>query len=388
MIAKKSLIILSLVWLASHTIHSSPLFGTRGGNYEADFQWAIIGAGPAGIIAAAVLRDLGTPDNAITLVDPEFNAGRMGAFYSNVPGNAKVKDVIDFLTCSKTFQEISCPAFDILYTMDPEFEYSLKYIVEPLIAITKHLCSKLECQKATLTSLSFENDVWRVGTTQKIFTASHVILATGSHPKRLDYECKQEIILDQALDKPYLATAVGKDDTVAVVGSGQSAILLLKYLTEVIVGRVINFYKKPIDFDNPESGLKGITAKWAQEVLLKKPPVNLLRLLNTPEALQAWLPICTKIIYAIGFERNEIPLIGDAAQINFDDRNGIIGPRLFGIGIAFPEKIEDEAGNLTARIGLLSFMEYAQEILPQWLAVKAPLTRYEQFEDLFRIEIL
>ena len=68
--------------------------------------------------------------------------------------------------------------------------------------------------------------------------------------------------------------------------------------------------------------------------------------------------------------------------------SGIIGPRLFGIGIAFPEKFEDETGKTISRIGLLAFMEYAQEILPQWMATKISLSRYQQFDELFSIELL
>ena len=62
------------------------------------------------------------------------------------------------------------------------------------------------------------------------------------HPKKLDYDCKHEIPLDIALDKSALAQCITQQDTVAVVGSAQSAILLLKYLTELHCGRIINFY--------------------------------------------------------------------------------------------------------------------------------------------------
>ena len=44
--------------------------------------------------------------------------------------------------------------------------------------------------------------------------------------------------------------------------------------------------------------------------------------------------------------------------------------------------------NSIARIGLLSFMEYAPEMLPTWMATKISLSRYQQFEELFNIELL
>jgi hypothetical protein len=357
-------------------------------HYNADVQWTIVGGGPAGIIVIGVLIDLGTDPQQIMWVDPKFNVGRMGEYYGNVPGNAKTTQFIEFLNSCKTFGLCNSPAREKLYQLDQDTEYSLQVIVEPLQEITDYLRTKVKSRKDSLRSLSYTNDVWYVSVSNECFTSAHIILATGSHPKKLDYDCKNEIPLDMALNKECLAQCVDAQDTIAIIGSAQSAILLLKYLSELPVGRFINFYRHPLDFDPlSENSLKGMTARWARDVLLKTPPVNLLRIYNSCEALKAWLPICTKIIYAVGFERNDLPPISCAPNINFNDPNGVIGPRLFGIGIAFPEKYESEQGKIMSRIGLVSFMEYAQEMLPQWMALKS-LSPYEKFEDLFMIELL
>jgi len=380
-----------LVLLASistiHFLHSESAYPKQSVRYNADAEWAIVGAGPAGIIIVGLLLELGTDPKSIIWVDPEFNVGRLGKYYASVPGNAKTKTYIEFLQSCQIFLEANSPAYEKLFTLDQEVEYPLQVIVEPLADISKYLCSKVHCKKDNLCALNFANDVWNVGTSSECFTASHVVLATGSHPKKLDYDCKNEIPLDLALDKEVLRQQVSLKDTVAVVGSAQSAILLLKYLSELPVGRIINFYRNEIEFDG-ESGLKAATARWARDVLLKTPPANLLRVFNSCDALKAWLPICTKIIYAVGFERNDLPTIANAPYVNFNDPNGILGPRLFGIGIAFPEKYEDENGKIISRIGLLSFMEYAQEILPSWMATKRSLALYAQFEELFDIQML
>lgn len=369
-------------------IYCKSLYPTRSIRYKADAEWAIIGSGPAGIIVLGVLLDLGTDPKSIVWIDPEFNVGRLGKYYASVPGNAKTKTYIEFLQSCQTFQEVNSPAIAKLHTLDQETEFQLQVIVDPLVDISNYLCTKVKCKKDSLCSLSFGDDVWNIGLKNgSCFTASHVVLAIGSHPKKLDYDCKNEIPLDLALDKEALRQHVMLHDTIAVVGSGQSAILLLKYLSELSVGRVINFWRNPIEFDG-ESGLKASTARWARDVLLKTPPANLLRIYNSCDALKAWLPICTKIIYAVGYERNDLPNINNAPYLNFDDPNGILGPRLFGIGIAFPEKYEDEQGKTISRIGLLSFMEYAQEILPSWMATKKSLADYARFEDLFTIDIL
>ena len=81
------------------------------------------------------------------------------------------------------------------------------------------------------------------------------------------------------------------------------------------------------------------------------------------------MPHCTKIIYAIGYERSALPSISTLPHCydSYDAHTGIIGPRLFGIGIAFPEQYTDLAGSQQLGIGLIDFMQYAQYIVPSWL---------------------
>ena len=222
-----------------------------------------------------------------------------------------------------------------------------------------------------------------------------MVLATGSRPRSLDYQCTNEIGLDTALSKECLAQSVNREDSLAVVGSSHSAVLVLKFLSELQVKRIVNFYKSPLQYSvdmgawtlHNASGLKGIAAQWAKEVLEKNPPANLMRVYNSKEARDAWLGVCNKIIYAVGFERNDLPIInGDASEVSYDDCSGTIAPRLFGIGIAFPEKYTDPLGNVEHRVGLNSFMEYAQRIVPEWLAKER--NRFDSFEQLFTIDVM
>ena len=76
----------------------------------------------------------------------------------------------------------------------------------------------------------------------------------------------------------------------------------------------MNFYKKPLVYTQDmgdwqlysSSGLKGVAAQWAKS-LKENPPCNLVRHFQFEKARAAWLPICTKIVYAAGYERNPIP---------------------------------------------------------------------------------
>lgn len=281
-------------------------------------QWAIIGAGPAGISIIGLLLDAGVTGSTITWIDQKFKVGRLGEYYANVPGNTQAKYFVEFINCCKTFQKVQSDALIQLFTADPEKEYTLQIIVDPLQDITDYLCTCVTTFKATLQSLDFYNNLWHIGINDRIITAHNVVLATGSHPRTLTYTTDAAIIpLDAALDKRLLEQQVTPHDTIAVVGSSHSAILILKHLSELPVKRIINFYNKPLMYAIPnpsgviyetESGLKGAAARWAQEVLEKKMPGNMVRIFNNPEALEAWLPLCNKIIYAIGFEETNFLL--------------------------------------------------------------------------------
>jgi pyruvate/2-oxoglutarate dehydrogenase complex dihydrolipoamide dehydrogenase (E3) component len=271
-------------------------------------------------------------------------------------------------------------------------------IVEPLRDITKHLQKKVLVKQSILTSLYFEQDQWVVGIKSENKTeylkSRYVVLATGSHPRKLQYPTTKEIPLDIAVDKAQLAKQVVPEDVVGVLGSAHSAILILKFLSELPVKKIVNFYKNPIVYAtemgdwvlHQHSGLKGITAEWAKNVLEKNPPKNLVRIFNDPKIMARLLPLCTKIIYAVGFDRNQLPLIDGKTEITYDDHTGIIASRLFGIGIAFPEKYVDPLGNVEHQVGLKFFMEYAQKMVPEWM--KKDVLRYFSFEDLFMINVL
>ncbi len=354
-------------------------------------DWLIVGAGPAGILTIGVLLDIGVRQESIIWLDPEFNVGRMGAFYQRVFANSRVQEFIDFVSTCTTFQNCSCAELDYLKTLDPnERGYELGVIVRPLQQITNYLKARIHAVQDSMDALYFDNNTWHVNTKGgQELSAHHVILATGSYPKELPYEKDKTIPLDSALDRFILPTLVTPNDRVAVVGSSHSAILLLKFLSELEkpVDHIYNFYRTPLKFvaekSNPllskTTELKGVAAEWAQNVLEINPPANLTRIYTpTDQDIAAGLTNtrCTKVIYAIGYERNDLPSINGATPIvSYNEANGLIAPRLFGIGVAFPEKITDSQGNQKYCIGFDCFMDYAHKIIPQWVSS-------DQFKDI------
>lgn len=358
------------------------------------YRFAVVGAGPAGIVATTLLKDLGIPAHDIAWIDPKFTVGDL-SLYSSVPSNTKTKLFVDFLRASDSFKIYVPDAIQTLLSYDQEKEYPLHVIVDPLQRVTHRLCQEVCAYQASLTSLYFENDAWHLGMNDEMIVSQNVVLATGSHPRNLHYSCEHEISLQTALNKYELAKEVCSDDVIAVIGSAHSAILVMKFLSELQVSKIINFYKQPLEYVLDPTltltgKLGGVAAQWAMEVLSANPPENLLRVYNCKASRDQWLCHCNKIIYAAGFERNHIPIEG-MNEITYDDKSGVIASRLFGIGIAFPERSTDQAGNEIYKVGLNSFMEYAQRVIPEWITMKSRKEirkRFEKFEALFDINQL
>jgi hypothetical protein len=354
---KKNALILSIV----------SLFITMGSSlYAADTalnaRWTVVGAGPTGIMAVGLILDSGVPADKVVWIDPEFNVGRMGKHYRNIPGNGRVEQYISFINQCSLFRTIQSEALDTLYSLPLEQAPELEVLINPLSDISQFLKDTVVTVQDEIVGLNFHNNQWHVQTHTADILSENIVLATGAHPKQMSFEGIEQIPLDLALDKATLESYLSPDDVVAVIGSGHSAILILKYLSELSVQSVIQFYNKPIVYSVPmrngiawkEAGLKGTVAEWAKTVLEVNPPKNLLRIYSSDEALSTLLPTCTKVIYAGGFERNELPAINGDESIyeNYDRSTGLIAPRAYGVGIAFPKQQTDPLGNVENLVGL------------------------------------
>lgn len=362
------------------------IYNKNSKNINSNYEWTIIGAGPAGIIAVTILLDLGINPKSIAWVDPLFNVGRIGQFYNTVTGNTANKYYINLLQSSPIIEKITKDDIAYLKTLDPDGFNTLEIISSPLQKVTKYLQDIVSIKIGYTESLEFFDSMWHVTVQQNQFSSKNVILATGSAPIKEKYEennFAEVIPLDYALNLEILKKIITEKDTVALFGGSHSAILILKYLSEMPVKQIFNFYRHPLLYAidmgdwtlNSTNGLKGETAKWAREVLEKNPPTNLIRIKNTEDNRKQFLSQCTKIIYAIGYKPNLLPTITTNGipmeEIHFDPESGIIGPRLFGIGLAFPGSYYDLQGNKEQLIGLNSFMQYALYMLPEWIDIKS-----------------
>ncbi|MBX9705555.1 MAG: pyridine nucleotide-disulfide oxidoreductase, partial [Gammaproteobacteria bacterium] len=107
------------------------------------YEWAIVGAGPAGMAALGKLIDLGVPAKKIAWIDPEFKVGDFGTRWLNVSSNTKVDLFIKFLNGYKAFNYSECKEVFALHQQDPEATCQLKYAADPLQWVTEQLKSQV-----------------------------------------------------------------------------------------------------------------------------------------------------------------------------------------------------------------------------------------------------
>jgi cation diffusion facilitator CzcD-associated flavoprotein CzcO len=338
------------------------------------YEWTVIGAGPAGIAAIGKLLDQGIAPEEIAWIDRAFAAGDVGGKWRSVSSNTQVEFFLSYLNGSPAFRFSAAPPMP-LREVDPEETCALALVADPLVWITEHLRERVEAFETTATALFLERRLWRIETEQQELTSKNVILAVGAVPKKLCYPQLKEIPLEVALDPEKLAQEPLDNATVAVFGSSHSSMIALPHLLRHPVARVINFYRSPLRYavylDDwilfDDSGLKGRAAVWARENIDGVHPDRLERCWVSGPDFEDKLAACDRAVYTVGFERRTLPETKQWGQLEYNPKNGILAPGLFGLGIAFPASATDRYGYLEYRVGLKKFMDHLHSVLPLWL---------------------
>ncbi|KAM9964467.1 hypothetical protein ACTFIW_004231 [Dictyostelium discoideum] len=370
-------------------------------------KWTVIGGGACGIAVIGKLLDNGIDVNDLLWIDPEFNVGDIGKKWRTVSSNTTVGLFTKFLNACKSFDYENCQIDFNLNHLIPADTCKLSEIADPLQWVTNKLIQdkKVPIIKGWVNQVSKinENNNWLVSIKSsnnhdndddKIINiiSENVVLTIGAEPltilnesKQYQYQQQKELItVEQVVNPEELKKVCKKDDVVAVYGSSHTAIIALYNIVD-IGSKIINFYRSPLKYaeyyddwilyDN--TGLKGYSAEWAKEHL-ENNPTNLIERVqvDNKELVENKLSNCTKVVYAIGFERrasvniklNENQDWINSSNLKYNESNGIISNHgLFGIGIAFPQFKPDRVGNLEYNVGLWKFMVYLDQVLPLWL---------------------
>ena len=338
-----------------------------------DYAWAVVGAGPGGITAVGLLLDSGVPSHKILWIDPHFQVGDFGKWWGEVNSNTRVSLFQNYLNGVNHFDYAKRTQSYALDEMDPNGFTLLKAVTDPLLWVTDRLREKVKSINAHVKSMVIEKGCWQLQTENTVFRAEKVILATGSEAKSLDFPSVKKIDLVTALIPSQLKKACDKDDVVAVFGSSHSAMIIIRHLVEAGIEKIVNFYLSPMRYAvlmndwilYDDVGLKGDTAKWVRENISKHCLPQISRYLSTPEHVDEQLPLCKKVVYAVGFQQRHLPIAG-VSLAHYDHSNGIIAPGLFGIGIGFPVTVIDPFGREEANVGLWKFLKNLKRTLPIW----------------------
>lgn len=334
-------------------------------------DWAVIGAGPAGIGAVGQLIDHGVHPSHILWLDPHFQVGDFGRLWHHVPSNTRVELFLKFLMSTKAFVYDATKA-DGLNTLPLESTCPLSVAATPLQQITNYLKPSVNAVQTHVKKLAFKDGTWTLFCEDGRYQAKNIILAIGAQPRKLSHDI-EELPLQTVLNTKLLSQAVRPGEKVAVLGASHSGVLAMMNLLREGVS-VLNFYRSPLRFAcvyqdwilYDDSGLKGDAAIFAKQYLLGRCPPSLKRYYASPENIEKYLQECHKVVYAIGFERREL-ICQDFPLVSYDPYTGIIAPGLFGLGIAYPELKRDPLGQEHYRVGLWKFMQYLKNVLPIWL---------------------
>jgi thioredoxin reductase len=362
------------------------------------YDAVIVGAGPGGLTAASVLLDEGLK---VCMVDPSFTAGRISEKYREVPSNTKVKMFAQWATATDAFSEvIDAAPPDNPYQKMLTFDQDKGCLLGDAIGVAQMLSDGLRQDQRVSSILGVVKKVKRQGEgwflPEHNIMAKKVVLAQGSHPKKWDPATKkdlaflQQVDLETCLTPSEVKKVVPEGSVVGVIGSSHSAVLAMKNLYEIPGVRIVNLYRSPllyaeykddwILYDN--TGLKGIAADWSKEILENPDPRRITRINTKAEDtsfgfLQRILKDCTHLVAAVGYVHNPRPSIGIPpysanCSIWFDPdtgkikANGLPVPGLYGVGIAWPERVIDKAGNIESAVGWFKFMKFVKRVGPQW----------------------
>ena len=355
-------------------------------------------------------------------IDPEFNSGRLYK-YPLVPSNTRVNLFVKYAKLSPCLSKLfdAIPSAKALTEeLNPDEGCQLIYAANMVKELTGSLLKQfgqnlIHQVKDHVTELSrpVAADSWKITTESgSTFNARKVYLATGSYPRppnaTLMAPFKGFIDLEDALNPDVLKNIIRDKKSLAVFGSSHSAMLVLYNICslldqEVKLLSLFNFYKSPLIFAkylktdvsvptilHDNTGLKGKVADWVRTWSNDEDesPASCRRDVALCSGLTLHRIRCTaqtdvaaygidNAVFAIGYDPNPIPrilyqdaVISSAKHLDYSAEGELFIKQdstrlrcLYGVGIAFPERIIDADGSREEAVGMYKFMRYISKIV-------------------------
>ncbi|MDF1795671.1 MAG: FAD/NAD(P)-binding protein [Coxiellaceae bacterium] len=321
---------------------------------EKIFEWTVIGAGPAGIVSVAELFDRGIDPQHIAWIDPAFKVGDLGTHWRYVSSNTPVES---FTKVYNDFESFEYQPEDKKYFID-QLEANkrcpLMVAAQPLQDFTENFRKKITSYTDLVIKLSRVDDAWQVTMASgKGIKTKKVIMALGAEARELPFPSLEVIPLTTAANPGLISKAVNKDDVVAVFGAYQSARTVEENLAKTDAKTIYHFYRSKREFNGHVGSL---------ELEERVVPVE-----ATADNLLKYVPLCNKVIYAVGFQRRHVSIEGLPEDYSYDYDTGRIAPGIYGLGLAFPEIMLHSHGRPEYKISAVRpFAKHLKEMFPIW----------------------
>lgn len=341
------------------------------------YSYAILGLGPAGLIALAHL-----PDDALRTTiafEPACIGGDLAALYGTIRANIP-KSVI-----RKALQSIPRWAEARLTHLDAYGDDEcprLSDAVKQIRVLAADLLRQIELHSVRVDGLEQRSDGgWRLhtcgGGAGAHYDTKKLLLCTGARPKSLDLPIPA-IPLSIALNAASLADyVVPATDRVVVFGTAHSGTLVLKHLHDVGVREVTAVYKgdRPFRYfrDGDSEGIKQESERIADEIVGRAwgdATPRLVQLDAMGDVYRA-LHRATYVIYALGFETPCWKYkVADGTEKILHYREGTSTfdvPNIWGFGMGYPTRYTAPNGMQYADIGFGPFADAVRAVLPDLL---------------------
>ncbi|KAH6627931.1 hypothetical protein F5144DRAFT_621982 [Chaetomium tenue] len=252
--------------------------GATDASRNANADAIVVGGGAAGIAVVGNLLEA-IPRGRIVWIDRSFDGGSIGQLYREIPSYSPAGDFLQYAQALTTFRDIcdAAPkpnALDALRDLDPELTCPLKHAADMLTLISDGLIQHPRVQPVLgtvthsvrnpktrhwQTTLTPNHDIGSLPPTpfhppspysqHQQHTAPLLVYCVGTRPRTTDLPLPiSRLTLDTCLSPTRLARLLPADEprTIAVVGEGHAAVLVLRNLVGLVRGGVRPLVKKGI----------------------------------------------------------------------------------------------------------------------------------------------
>lgn len=315
------------------------------------FDILVVGAGVTGLLAVSSF--VKNRVEKIGIIDSRFSGGDLIEKYGSVQSNTLVQKTVDALKMIDQSYEL---------TTDLPFDKTAPlYIHTQLVKeFADNYLQKVDCIQGTVLSVEYSDSKWEVRTTDTVYRSKLVVLCQGSTPKILNSGIPT-IPLEHALNKESLKMYVKPNDKLLVFGTAHSGALILQNCEDLRIETTAVYKKeKPFYFANEGDydGIKEDAEHVAKRILNNEFKYVKLLSIEKIDTLLKSVKQATKAIYAIGFERRDVPISFNNEKIetsSYNKKTGLIANGLYGFGIAYPSSAPDD---IHVDVGVISFAEH------------------------------